>query len=595
VTTSPPARIPSNAFYVLRLMRQRPIRYGIPALAWLLYHVLPLFPGLIGKAFFDVLQHRAAAGLTVESIAALALAVGLAKVGTIASGLYSTTWWRFHACSLLQRNLLARIFELPGADAVPSSVGESISTMRDDVEAIARMGDWSFDAVAGCVFAVGGIAILMAVDARVAALVVLPIAAVIAVAQAARVRLESVRQRSRAATARVTGAIGEVFGSVLAVQVAGAEDAVVGRLRRYGDERRRAMLNDELQGLAVNAVFANSASLGAGLTLLFASSEMRSGQFTVGDFVLFATYLMQVAEYTGFLGYLSTAYRQSVVAFRRAVALLRGARPQSLVAFHSVERSWPPPPAVVTPVSAPPLALLEVEDLSMRFPTSGRGISDVSFRVGRGQVVVVTGRIGSGKTTLLRTVLGLLEPAAGTVSWNGRTIESPATFLVPPRVAYTSQTPRLLSGTLRENVLLGLPDDGRLEEATAVAALGPDLAAFPRGLDTDVGVRGVRLSGGQVQRTAAARMLARRAELLVIDDLSSALDRETEQELWQGILRAGVTCLLTSHRRGVLEAADEILMMQDGRIIARGALRDLLRTSEEFRSLYEAELGLRDG
>jgi ATP-binding cassette subfamily B protein len=553
-------------------------------LCWILFHSWPLFPGLLAKAFFDALAGAGQpAGLTPAGVVALMVALALARAGFVYADLRVGALAGFRSRGLLQRNLLARILERPGARALPVSPGEALSTFRDDVEAMWGAG-WVFDVVGFAVFAGGGLVILLWVDPRVTLLVFLPIVAVILLAHLARTRLRRLRERSREATARVTGALGEVFGAVQAIQVAGAEARTTAYLRRLGDERRRASLSDQLLELGLEAVFANTASLGAGLTLLVAASAMRAGAFSVGDFALFATYLMQVAEMTGFLGWIVGTYQQMGVAFRRGVALLQGAPPESLVAHHPVPiRGGEAGPLVPdgqapatlgdegAPAGGTPRPRLEVVGLTYRHPGPGRGVEDVSFVLERGSVTAVTGTIGAGKTTLLRATLGLLEPEAGEVRWDGRRVEDPAAFLVRPRVAYTPQVPALLSGTLRENILLGL--DARAEtlsRAVARAALERDLAAFPDGLDTVVGARGVRLSGGQALRAAAARMFVREASLLVLDDVSSALDVETETLLWERLFslveRQGVTCLVVSHRPRVLRRADQVLALCDGRI-----------------------------
>jgi ATP-binding cassette subfamily B protein len=151
----------------------------------------------------------------------------------------------------------------------------------------------------------------------------------------------------------------------------------------------------------------------------------------------------------------------------------------------------------------------------------------------------------------------------------------------------------LFSLSLRDNLRLGRDDtDEEIWDAIRSAALDEDVAAMPNGLDTIVGPRGMRLSGGQVQRTAAARMFLRRPALLVFDDLSSALDVETERTLWERLFsrQEGATALVVSHRRPALQQADQIVVLEDGRVSAVGDLETLLETSDELRRLWSGEI-----
>ena len=182
------------------------------------------------------------------------------------------------------------------------------------------------------------------------------------------------------------------------------------------------------------------------------------------------------------------------------------------------------------PASTPrvPLRRLSMRGLSAVHEDGTVGVEDVDLDIDRGELVLLVGQVGSGKSSLLRAVAGLADHR-GSLRWNGVEITDPEVFLRPGQVAYVGQVPRVLSGTFDENVRLGF--DRAFESPIGVARLGPDVEQAG-GAHSLVGHRGVRLSGGQVQRLALARAVAADAELLLADDVSSALDARTGKLTW---------------------------------------------------------------
>ena len=245
--------------------------------------------------------------------------------------------------------------------------------------------------------------------------------------------------------------------------------------------------------------------------LLLVAPRMRDGSFTVGELALFVAYLGPLANLPRRIGRILYRQEQARVAGARMRRLLTEDESTDDLVEHNPDHLLDPAPPAPTPARTADdrLEVLEVEGLTVRHPGTDRGIQDVTMRIERGSFVVVTGAVGAGKTTLLRALLGLL-PADGRIRWNGRDIDDPGSFLVPPRVAYAAQVPRLWSAALEENVVLGWAStDGDIAGALRLACLDADVEVMPQRLATLVGPRGVRLSGGQLQRATAARALVR--------------------------------------------------------------------------------------
>jgi ATP-binding cassette subfamily B protein len=544
------------------------------------FFTLVLAPGLINRAIFDALSGHARAGLNVWTLIGLVIGLELGRYGLLYFGGVLFNLFYYSSEALLKRNMMGWLVTAPGPQVLPGSPGEAVSRFRDDTLETVGLGTVlivSPQILTG----VAAFAIMLHIDAAITVVVVAPMLATVGLTYLLTRRIQGYRKAAREATAAVTGFIGETFGAVQSIKLAAAETRVAARLKTLNELRRRASIRDLMFSSLLSFLNTNIAAVASGCVLLLAAQAMRRGDFTVGDFTLFATYLSMVSAAPLLVGQILAIERQSGVSIGRMRGLMEGAPPLQLVARG-------PGPAATPTRPAEPLKLLSVRGLTCRHPGAGRGVEDIDFEVARGAFVVVTGRIGAGKTTLLRALLGLVARDGGEILWNGEVVDDPASFMVPPRCAYTAQAPRLFSESLKDNILMGAEaSDAALASAVALAVFDEDVAGFEAGLETLVGTRGVALSGGQLQRAAAARMFVRDADLLIFDDISSALDVATEQALWRGLVAGGRrTCLAVSHRRAALARADQILLLDEGRLAARGDAATLRRDSELFRAIW---------
>ena len=475
---------PSTWWYIWQLTKYKPWIYGAFGLMEILiFGVFPQLTGITIQAVFNLLTGDAQTGFSLTGLAAILIAIGIGRGLAFFTDVFLYFTFQYNVTALLRVNIFDTILTRPGAKAVPESPGEAVSRFRDDVAEVAWFMSEMLIVLGFGFFSVVALIVMLRINVIIILVVFIPLVIVIFVANFANKKITEYRQASRKATGRVTDFIGELYGAIQAVKVAGAEARTINHLKGINEERRKVTLKDVLFTQILHSAFHNTANLFTGLILITAGSAMQTGQFSIGDLALFAYYLTWVTDFSALIGEKIAWFKRLGVSIDRMDYLLQGEPPEKLVCYTPVYlRSALPE---VPPLHKEPgdqFQTLDVHHLTYCFPDTGRGIEDIELHLKQGSFTVITGRVGSGKTTLLQSLLGLLPMQAGEIYWNGQRVWEPAEFFVPPRSAYTPQVPLLFSESIRDNILMGTPEDQvDLSKALNLAVLENDLADIPRG------------------------------------------------------------------------------------------------------------------
>jgi ATP-binding cassette subfamily B protein len=319
-------------------------------------------------------------------------------------------------------------------------------------------------------------------------------------------------------------------------------------------------------------------NLGLAAILLVGGREVIAGDLTIGQFTAFYAYLLMLISPMRTLGYMLGAAQRATAS---------GAR-----IFQILDRA----PKMTVPAGAPPLPAgdgsVSFEHVGLTFDDApGPALTDIELEIDAGETVAIVGAMGAGKTALVSLLPRLYDVSTGTVRIDGADVSKVDLASLRQAIAVVNDDPFLFSATVHENIAYGRADASREEvvEAARAAQAAVFIERLPEGYDTLVGERGLTLSGGQRQRIAIARAILADPRILILDDATSSVDASTEQQIKLALreVMRGRTTLVIAHRLSTIALADEIVLLEHGRVAARGTHDELLDTSALYREIVE--------
>lgn len=485
---------------------------------------------------------------------------------------------------LTTRQLLAdRLLRLPVAEYARRRTGDLMSRVGADTTLLrATVTSGVVDVAGSVVLGVGAVIAMALVDVWLLLLTLVSVAAGLTVVVLAA---RGVRRLSRQAQEEVGAMTAAVERALSAVRTIRASGATTREVATVGGSARRAF-DAGVRLARLESLIAPAGSIavqGAFLAVLGVGGyRVADGSISVASLVAFILYLFLLVMP---LGHAISAWTQ----LQTGLGAL--ARIQEILALPPEEDERPERPRSDPRAGAPLLAL---EDVSFAYPDGTPVLRGISFEVAAGSRVALVGPSGAGKSTVLALIEGFYPVGDGAVRWAGTDVRELPRAALRARLGYVEQEAPVLAGSVRDNLLLTRPDatDPELWRVLADVGLTEVVRRSPRGLDVLVGDEGVLLSGGERQRLAIARSLLARPELLLLDEPTASLDARNEGLLRDTLVAASAdrALLVVAHRLSTVLDSDQIVVLDQGRVVARGTHAELVDSSPLYRELATAQL-----
>ncbi|MFH1724954.1 MAG: ABC transporter ATP-binding protein [Elusimicrobiota bacterium] len=544
-------------------------RYAAGLLIVVVGSLLAVVSPLFIKAAIDSLE-RGDPGGAVGFFALMIVCVGVVRAAFVFRGRYTVISTSRLVEHDLRLRLYRKLLRLPALFFDRQASGDLQSRVINDVEGVRMVtGLGMMLVVSSGLLATLSVAAMFALDARLAALSLIPLALITALTNLITGRLFAQWEAIQDRLGTISTIAQENFSGARVVRAFSREEAESRAFARASRDYLEAnIVHVRTRGAAYGLMTLLIEST-IGVTLLVGGMGIIAGTLTKGDFVAFTAYQFMLAWPVVSMGWVITMIQRGAACMDRVSKIL-----------DAPEEETDDPPEVPPPSRGE----IELRDLTFRY-TGDRppALKGVSLKIAPGERVAVVGRTGSGKSALIQILLGLYRAPRGSVFLDGRDINDYPRRALRAAMGSVPQDTFLFSDTISFNIAFGTDGGGDApEEAILKAAEGSriseDLAAFPDGIEQVIGERGITLSGGQKQRTAIARALIRRPGLLLLDDALSSVDVHTEREILERLdgFMEGRTCVIVAHRFSVVSKVDRILVLDEGRLVEQGTHEALM-------------------
>jgi subfamily B ATP-binding cassette protein MsbA len=472
-----------------------------------------------------------------------------------------------------------------------TSTGELMSRVTNDVAALESfVTHGSALSAAALLRLVGGAVILFVLDARLAALVMIPVPILAVSLRYFNTRIRPVYRRVRDRLGDINAKLQDNLAGIRVIQAFAQEDRELERFSRESEHYYTA----RVEGIRYWSMFFPAmrfvASLGSVVILGVGGAMVVRGELTLGTLVAFLSYITSFYEPLNRLTEIDRVLQEAIAAGDRIFELLD----------QTAEIDDAPDAVELPPIQGE----VVFDNIHFRYGSAKatgeadppQVLHDVDFRMAPGEVVALVGPSGAGKTSIANLLCRFYDPIHGRLTIDGYDLRQVTLDSLRRQVAVVLQDTFLFNATVRENLLYGKPDasDEELQAAAAAAYAHEFIQALPNGYDTEIGERGVRLSGGQKQRLALARAILADPRILILDEATSSVDAEAEYLIQQALdsVLEGRTALVIAHRLSTIRDADKIIALEDGRIVEVGDHRDLMERGGLYSQLYQRQLEL---